>query len=150
MLKQFPSGKLPTRKDVIQNMLYLLRPKRAGQAQRSKDDAALLLAELLQEHWLFCNLYTISNISIKKHILKLYTEFTNLLQTQKQRKNDAYHQKVAVFNFDSCKTFNIFCSDSTQRKSLEANYDLKMTDMEWTYLQDQLSESKMVCEDFVD
>ena len=27
----FPHGVLPTKKDIIENMLYLMRPKRAGQ-----------------------------------------------------------------------------------------------------------------------
>ncbi|XP_076058595.1 uncharacterized protein LOC143035612 [Oratosquilla oratoria] len=68
-------GMLPTGKDVIQIMLYLLRPKRAGQAQRSKDATAQLLAELVQEHLLFCKLYNIHTRHIKKRILKLYGQF---------------------------------------------------------------------------
>ncbi|XP_076030470.1 uncharacterized protein LOC143018775 [Oratosquilla oratoria] len=80
---ELPHGMLPTGKDVIQNMLYLLRPKRAGQARRSKDATIQLLAELVQEHWLFCNLYTIHTRNIKEHILKLYLNLS-LIQTRKQ------------------------------------------------------------------
>uniref|UniRef100_A0A8C8RQ94 Uncharacterized protein n=1 Tax=Pelusios castaneus TaxID=367368 RepID=A0A8C8RQ94_9SAUR len=95
---EFAQGILPTNKDVIQNMLYLLQPKRAGQAQRSKEDAAQLLAELLQEHWLFCNLHTIAIKTIKKNILKMYEEFTKLYQTRKQRQNQSFTEKANAFN----------------------------------------------------
>jgi len=67
---EFTHGTLPTGKDIIQNMLYLLRPNRAGQAERSTEAAARLLAELIEEHWLFCNQYTIHSRHIKTHILK--------------------------------------------------------------------------------
>ena len=77
----FPNGVLPSRKNIIQNMMYLLRPKQAGQTQRSRESAAQLIAEIVQEHWLFCNLYTIHTRHIKKHILKLYGDFTTLIQT---------------------------------------------------------------------
>uniref|UniRef100_A0A672YYA6 Uncharacterized protein n=1 Tax=Sphaeramia orbicularis TaxID=375764 RepID=A0A672YYA6_9TELE len=82
---EFPHGMLPTGKDIIQNMLYLLRPKQ-------------LVAELLQEHWLFCNLYTIHTRHIKNHILKLYGDFTCLIQTRKSRQNDNFVKRVAAFN----------------------------------------------------
>ena len=61
-----PHGVLPTKKAVI---------------ERSRSDAADMLASALQEHWIFCNLYTISTKNIKKHIIKLYEDFLKLLQT---------------------------------------------------------------------
>ena len=76
-----PHGVLPTKKTVIEVMLYLLRPRRAGQSKRTRSDAADLLASVLQENWIFCNLYTISTKNIKKHIIKLHKDFLKLLQT---------------------------------------------------------------------
>ena len=70
-----PHGVLPTKKMVIEVMLYLLHPRRVGQSQRSRSDVADMLASVLQEHWIFCNLYTISTKNIKKHIIKLYKDF---------------------------------------------------------------------------
>ena len=67
-----PHGVLPTKMAVIEAMLYHLRPRRARQSQRSRSDAADMLTSVLQEHWIFCNLYTISTKNIKKHIIKLY------------------------------------------------------------------------------
>ncbi|XP_034016356.1 uncharacterized protein LOC117501562 [Thalassophryne amazonica] len=147
---EFPSGMLPTGKDIIQNMLYLLRPKRAGQAQRSRDAAAQLLAELVQEHWLFCNLYTIHTRHIKKHILKLYGDFLTLVQTRKQRQNDSFSKRAETFNSRTLEVFDIFCQDPVIRRKLELKHGVKMSDMEWNFLSDQRAERKMYCEDFVD
>uniref|UniRef100_A0A0K8RTD7 Uncharacterized protein LOC424740 n=1 Tax=Crotalus horridus TaxID=35024 RepID=A0A0K8RTD7_CROHD len=147
---EFAQGILPTKKDVIQNMLYLLHPKRAGQAQRSKEDAAQLLAELLQEHWLFCNLYTIATQSIKKHILNVYEEFSKLYQSRKRRKNDLFIQKADDFNRSSEQLFDIFCTDTVTREKLEQYSGVKMTDTEWKFLEDQRNERKMYFEDFMD
>ncbi|XP_010218799.1 PREDICTED: uncharacterized protein LOC104573308, partial [Tinamus guttatus] len=146
----FAPGLLPTRKDVVQNMLYLLQPKRAGQAQRSKEDAAQLLAEHLQEHWLLCNLHTVATKSIKKSILKMYEEFTKLYQTRKQRQNQAFTERAGRFNESSEKLFDIFCVDTLTRNKLEEYSGVKMTVTEWKFLEDQRSERKMSYEDCTD
>ncbi|XP_008947479.1 PREDICTED: uncharacterized protein LOC103781513 [Merops nubicus] len=146
----FAQGVLPTKKDVVQNMLYLLQPKRAGQAQRSKEDAAQLLAEHLQEHWLVCNLHTIATQSIKKLILKMYEEFTRLYQTRKQRQNQAFSERADKFNESSEKLFDVFCTDAQLRNKLEEYSGIKMTSIEWKFLEDQRSERKMYYEDFTD
>ena len=140
---EFTSGLLPTRKEILQNMLYLLRPSRAGQVQRSREDAAFLLAEILQEHWIFCNLYTISTKHIKKNILNLYQEFVALLQTRKQRQNETYNKKVSAFNDKADTIFDIFCEEVSTRKRLEQFHGVNMTEIEWKFLNDQRSERKM-------
>ncbi|XP_051638447.1 uncharacterized protein LOC127468841 [Manacus candei] len=146
----FAQGVLPTRKDVVQNMLYLLQPKRAGQAQRSKEDAAQLLAEHLQEHWLVCNLHTIATQNIKKLILKMYEEFTRLYQTRKQRQNQKFSDRADKFNESSEKLFDVFCTDTQMRDKLEEYSGIKMTSIEWKFLEDQRSERKMYYEDFTE
>ena len=145
-----PHGVLPTKKAVIEVMLYLLRPRRAGQSQRSRSDAADMLASVLQEHWIFCNLYTISTKNIKKHIIKLYEDFLKLLQTRDSRKNESYDAKVLAFNKDSVAMFDIFCTDACQRRKFENFYDVRMTENEWKFLEDQRGERKMYCQDHVD
>ena len=143
---EFPHGVLPTKKDIIQNMLYLLRPQRAGQAQRSKDDASHLLAQLLHDHWIYCNIYTIHGKHIHKHIFALYKEFLSLCQTRKGRRNKRYFQNVEDFNKQADRLFDVFCRDEAVRN----RHGLKMTDTEFKFLDDQRSDRKMFCEDFVD
>lgn len=115
LIAGFSNGILPTKKTVIENMLYLMRPTRAGQGQHSKQTAALTLAEILPEHWIFCNVYTVTTKVIKK-ILILYSDFVTLLQTRKERRNKNFIQRTTVFHTDAQKLFDIFCEDNAVRK----------------------------------
>lgn len=124
---ELPNGILPTGKDVLQNMLYLL------------------LAELVQEHWLFCRLYTIHTRHIKKHIPKLYGEFVTLVQTRKQRQSDSFRAGAAAgFNERMKNVMDVFCKDSEIRKKMELKRGVKMDEMEWTFLEDQRTQKKIV------
>ena len=53
-------------KDVIESMLYLLRPERAGKNNRSIDVAANLLSYALMQQWEYCTVYTVNIKYIKK------------------------------------------------------------------------------------
>ena len=66
---EFLQGKLPTRKNIIELMLYILRP---GKNQVSKNEAASMVASIVEEHLLFCNLYTVRTRHIANVVLKLY------------------------------------------------------------------------------
>ncbi|XP_041374237.1 uncharacterized protein LOC121387279 [Gigantopelta aegis] len=129
-------------------MMYLMRPNRAGKKQRSKQEAALILSELLQEHWIYCNIYTIRTGHIQTNILKLYMEFTNLIQTRKSRRNESYYEKVRQFNENRGKLFDIFCEDQDSRKRLENAYGVNMMGNEWAFLTDQRNQRVMYCEHF--
>ena len=145
-----PIGVLPTRKDIIQSMMYLLRPQRAGQAQRTRDYAAHILSYVVNDHWLFCNIYTMRPRHIEKHILQLYKQFNNLIQTRSSRRNEAYLKRVEDFNNESMKLFDVFCQDEETRKKLEAQYEVKMDVDGWEYLNDERGACMMFCENFVD
>ena len=56
----FPNGRLPVEKTVIETMMYVLRPERAGRTSINKSLASRMLAYVLIEHWNFCNIYTIT------------------------------------------------------------------------------------------
>ena len=149
-MADFPHGILPTRKDILRNMLYLLQPKRAGQVQRSKEEAGRILAEVVQEHWLFCNLYAIQSKHIKKHILRLYSDFLSLLNKRKPKKNAGYDRRVELFNQNAENLFDIFCVDQAVRKKLETlAHGVKMSEIEWKFLNDQRSDRKMICTEFL-
>ena len=93
----FQNGTLPTNKQIVENMIYLLRTNRAGQAQRSREDAALILAEILEDHWNFCNIYTIRTKNILSKILNLYNEFTKLVQVREIKKRENLPGKSGKF-----------------------------------------------------
>ena len=127
-----------------------MRPNRAGQAQRSKEDAGVILSELLHEHWVFCNIYTTRLRHIQTKILKLYADFISLLQTRKSRRNANYEIKVADFNKQCQGLFDIFCEHAHRRKHLENEYGVKMSQHEWDFLEDQRNMRLMYCDNFVD
>ena len=52
---ELPIGKLPTEKDIICYMMYLLRPAIEGKLKRTVKDAAVLTTNALVEYWHFCN-----------------------------------------------------------------------------------------------
>ena len=50
----FSRGILPTQKEIVENMVYLLRSDRAGKVQRTVEEASRLLAYALIQHWEHC------------------------------------------------------------------------------------------------
>ena len=124
-----PNGILPSKQEIIECMMYLLRPTRAGSAARTRDDAALLLSHALIDHWEFCNVYTIDFRYVKRNILDLY-KFMNMMKNSSQNS-----QKVASFNQDTDKLFDIFCKDVAKRKWREAEVDVAMGEREYEFLE---------------
>ena len=64
----FPSGKLPTKKDVILRLLH---------EDNYMQDAAIrkVTAELI-ELWQWCNVYTLSELTVRQMIKELVTQFS--------------------------------------------------------------------------
>ncbi|XP_041372580.1 uncharacterized protein LOC121385857 [Gigantopelta aegis] len=142
-----PVGKLPVQKTIIEAMMYLLRAERASQAQRSVTDAARILAYVLIEHWMFCNIYTQRMKAVTQSIEKLYKEFIRNVQTRVERRNEQwkiYNQRVKVTLFD------ISAKDERRRKILERETGIKMLEIEEKFLNDQRGPRIGYCDDFVD
>ena len=57
---------------------------------------------------------------------------------------------MVAFNKDIAAMFDIFSTDACQRRKFENFYDVRMTDNEWKFLEDQRGERKMNCQDHVD
>lgn len=145
-----PNGVLPTKKQVVECMLYLLRPSRAGKLQRTKDEAARILASALQEHWIYCNIYTIHNDHITKRILVLYHRFCLNLRRPTSKQSDTWKAQMVEYNTSMDTLFDIFCEDDKARKKKEDEFDIKMADMEWNFLDDMRNARIGYCEDQVD
>ena len=71
-IDEFPPGKLPLEKSVIERMLFLMRPDRAEKQSLSTHDAARAVAKELQEHWHYCNIYTCTMKAITEKLQKHY------------------------------------------------------------------------------
>lgn len=64
--QSFRNGKLPTRKEVLEMMLFICHPVRSGREVMTRKTAARIVAKALKEHWLFCNVSTV-NSSYSNH-----------------------------------------------------------------------------------
>ena len=148
----FNNGLLPTEKDVLEMMLYHLSPIRAGRAQLSKDGAADMVADGLIDHWVWCNVYTLSRHAVRKNIIKLYDEFMYLVRTRPALRTEKWKlSKAQPFNEKVTKTlFDILVTDKARKKSLEVFYGVKMSEVEEQFVADQASERKMFCDTMVD
>ena len=146
----FSPGVLPTKKDIIQSMIYLLAKARAGTRQRTVQEAARLLAYVTMEHWEFCTAYTVKVQHIQKKVLKLYNTFKEYVQTRAAKQTSSWISKVDTFNKDVEELFDICVTDDGSRMKVEEKTGVPMGPDEFLFIQDQRTDRKMYCEDFVD
>ena len=146
----FPAGVLPTKKDVIESMIYLLRPERAGKTIRDADTAAGICSYALQQQWRYCTVYTIQIQHIKKHVLTLYKKFNFFNQTRERDRNDNWKKRVIQFNIDMTQLFDIFCSNDHARLAQEKEFGVAMGEAEHLFLEDMRTERKQYCDEYVD
>ena len=134
----FAPGLLPVERDVIEMMVYQLNPNRAGRAGYTKEQAAQTVADGLIDHWIWCNVYTLTNNNVQTKVLKLYKEFQGLVQTRTNRQTENWKvTKADPFNDRVSKTlFNIMVKDKIRRKRQEDYYGVKMTETEELFLED--------------
>ena len=140
-----PNGTLPSKKEVLECLFYLLRPDRAGAFQRSKEEAAMLLAHALVDHWEFCTVYTVDYRYVRDGILKLHTNFHNMRRHQVRDQH-----KLPKFNEDMDVIFDIFCKNAKSRKAKEDANNVPMGPKEFEFLEDMRNERKQYCLDQVD
>ncbi|KAL4236508.1 hypothetical protein ACF0H5_004894 [Mactra antiquata] len=88
--------------------------------------------------------------SMARWIHFIMKDFTNLVQTRQNRRNEKFNDRVRDFNASVTRLFDIFCEDESSRKKLEDSYGVKMTSIEFEFLNHQKESRVMYCEDFVD
>ena len=149
--ESFSLGVLPTARDVVQCLLFLLRPDRSGRTQRTIEDARYMVVSTLVDQWLYCNIYTIGLKHVKKRILKLYGEFKQHINYSRQKPYQKPEKKSLfdLFNSKMETLFDIFCEDKGKKRAHEKFYSVKMEDMEFQFLKDQCSDRKMFSTELV-
>ena len=129
---QFPDGgKLPTGKDVVQRVLYKKNPYTHATAYE--------VAQELIELWIWTNVYTINRVTVADKMYQLMDDFSYLNRFPKGKKRDgpSYQAKIQKFVLQTDKLFDIFCEDPAQRRALEVQYQLRMTDEDYLFYNDQ-------------
>ena len=148
---ELPTGKLPVQKVVVCCLLHLLRPDRAGKAIHTINESAVLLPNALVEHWHFCNVCTIGERHIVKKICGVYNEFKKNCQTRTDRKTDKWKERMSTYNHQ-CKStlFDISIQERQLLRNLEEQYDMKMTSLEYDFLEEQKGPLIGYCTSFID
>ena len=148
---ELPTGKLPVQKDVACCMLQLLHPDQAGKAMHMINEAAVLLSNALVEHWHFCNVHIIGGRNTMKKVCGVYNEFKNNCQTRTDRKTDKWKERISTYNHQLKSTlFDILTQYRQHTCKLEEQYCVKMTSLEYDFLEDQKGPRIGYCASFVD
>ena len=87
--QQFPTGFLPTTKQVICRVL--------NEVNFLKSEAANTVAQELVQLWTGCNVYTISISSVVRKIQELIKEFSNLDRYPKAKPGTTFLKREAIF-----------------------------------------------------
>ena len=86
-----------------------------------------------------------------KKVVKLYTEFQLNFQTRENRKHDKWKECMQVFNKRVGETlFNVYTQDPARHKHFIQNFDIKMTEEEYQFLEDQKGARKGRLENFME
>lgn len=148
----FPSGLLPTKRMVLEMMIWHLLPKGKGFCCPTKEEAASLVADVLIQHWIWCNVYTKQKKNVTNAILKLYMEFRVKVRVPKVKQTQKWQEAVAKpFILSLEKGFDIKAQDFQAIKKQEELYNVKETEVEKEFWRDQMEgDRKMFCDSFVD
>ena len=106
------------------------------------------------------NIYPLAKINIVKKLSNIYEggkkvgkakaevflSFTYLVSYPKNRRNEAYDNKVSQFNDLMQTGFNISTKDVVHQKQMEDKYKVKMKDEDYQMLEDNCKEKKCECD----
>ena len=122
----FKPGMLPTGKEVLDMVSFVLRPKGKGFTQKTKKEAFEWVAEILVEHWVWCNLYPKNLQGVCKQVEKLFTSFQILNKTSKAKQTDKWVEKwVVPFHEKAILGIDISSKDEAYKKSVSPSMESK-------------------------
>ena len=96
-----------------------------------------------------CNVYPIHLYTISKKVQSFVNCFSALDRWSKKKRGEAFLQKEKEFMSTIDKIFDVFCADDKQRRILEKQHGLKMTDDDYAFYKDQTSKRVGKCVDAV-
>ena len=137
----FPPGVLPTKRHIIERILHLKNFRTFN--------AANDIAREFYDRWVWCNVYPIHLYTISKKVQSFVNCFSALDRWSKKKRGEAFLQKVKEFMSTIDEIFDVFCADDKQRRILEKQHGLKMTDDDYAFYKDQTSKRVGKCVDAV-
>ena len=135
--EKLPSEKLPNKRDVIERVL--------NEENFLQQSAAGVVEKELINIWIFCNVYPVNEITVKQKIFALMKTFSSIDRYSKKKCGKSFLQKEAEFMREMDELFDIFFSDDQQRKQLEKQYLLRMTDKDFEFYSNQKGPRLKTC-----
>ena len=137
-ISHFDDGYLPTKKDVIERVLH-------EKNYRTLATAKNIASELISV-WIKCNVYTKSILVVTQRIYDVMAKFSEIMRYPKsRRKSTSFIKKKLEITKDLNQLFDIFCEDKVQRKKIEKNYLLQMSEEDFEFYNDQKAARKFKC-----
>ena len=102
-------------------------------------NAANDIAREIYDRWVWCNVYPIHLYTISKKVQSFVNCFSALDRWSKKKRGEAFLQKEKEFMSTIDEIFDVFCADDKQRRILEKQHGLKMTDDDYAFYKDQTS-----------
>jgi len=103
------------------------------------------VAKELINIWIFCKVYPVNEMAVKQKIFALMITFSSIDHYSKKKHGKSFHQKAAEFMRDLDELLNFFCSDDQQRRQLEKQHLLGLTDKDFEFYSDQKGPRLMKC-----
>ena len=113
-------------------------------------DAAVVVAHKLYDHWVSRNIYPITWQGIKKKLDKKLQQIRKLSRTSRNKRGKSWVQAYKQVEEKSNKLFDIFCQIELSRKSLEEQYGITMLNENYGFLESRRTDRKASCEGKVD
>ena len=139
--ENFPPGVLPTRRQVLERIIHF---KNFRTVHTAND-----VAQEIFDRWVFCNVYPLHLLTISKKLQNLVTSFSILDRWSKKKRGKAFLAKEAELLSNVDELFDVFCDDVDQRRRLEREHKLRMTDEDFSFYADQKGRRAEKCLDVV-
>ena len=146
----FPNGVLPTHMSIIQLLLgYKEIKSKEGEVVRNVSGEWLVSVDIAL-HWIFCNVYPSTTVTIHKKVSKFWYDFKRLKNYPHAKKGDTYWKDVALFTAQLSTIMDVRGDDS-QTKKQQIFWDVKMCDLDRSFYKVQCGNPPTgYCEKFID
>ena len=140
--EKLPSEKHPTKRHVTKRVL--------NEENFLQQSAAGVVGKELINIWIFCNVYPVNEIRVKQKKFALMKTFSSINRYREKKRGKSFLQKEVEFMRDMDELFDIFCSDDQQRRQLEKQYLIRITDEDFEFYSDQKGPTLMKCFNIVE
>ena len=100
-------------------------------------DAANDVASEIYDQWVWCNVCRLYRLIISKKLQSLVAAFSKLDRWLTKKCGKSFLEKEAEYLSDVDELFEVFCDNAEQRRRLEREYKLRVTNENYSFYDDQ-------------